>query len=124
MAEKTSEELFSEINGLTRSELEMLSAGLGEKLDVSVKKHTETEPYIYPDPDPGYEIILTECSPHNAEVIKLIRATTYCSLADAKAVLNDLPKTIRSYCSDDEAFAIKKKFEDAGAVVQLERVWS
>ncbi len=122
MSKKTFEELFSEINGLNRSELEMLAAGLGEKLGVSVKNHTANE--SYPDPDPGYGIILTECSPHNIEVIKLIRAYTYCSLANAKACLNDLPKMIRPYCPDDEAFAIKKKFEDAGAVVQLERVWS
>ncbi len=124
MAKKTTEELFSEINELNKDELEILAADLGKKLGVSVKKHTADELYIYPDPDPGYEIILTECSPHNVEVIKLIRECTYCTLMDAKACLNGLPKTIRSYCPDDEAFAIKKRFEDAGAVVQLERVWS
>ena len=122
MAKKTSEELFSEIIELDKYELELLVTDLEKKLGVSVKEHTANEPYIYPDPD--HEIILIECSPHNTEVIKLIREYTYCSLRDAKACLDVLPKTIRSYCSDDEAFIIKKRFEDAGAVVQLERVWS
>ena len=123
MAKKTTEELFSEINALNNYELEILVSDLEKKLGVSVKEHTENEPYIYSDP--GYEIILSESSPqNNREVIKLIREYTYCSLTDAKACLNDLPKIIRSYCPDDVAFTIKKRFEDAGAVVQLNRVWS
>lgn len=128
MAKKTSEELFAEIIELDKEELELLVTAIREKLGVSRKNHTanaSAEKYDpCPDPDPGYELILTECGPQNLQVIKLIRRFTYRPLKEAKACLDQLPVTIVSYCSDDKAFAMKKEFEEAGAVVQLERVWS
>ena len=126
MAKKTIEELFSEINELNKEELEILVTALREKLGIEGKIRTANAPVEkgYTDPDPGFEIILVECGRHNVEVIKLIRAYSYRSLADAKACLDHLPIKIINYCPDHEAFTIKKKFEKAGAVVQLERVWN
>ncbi|MBQ6517386.1 MAG: ribosomal protein L7/L12 [Anaerolineaceae bacterium] len=126
MAGKTSEELFAEIIELDKAELEMLAAAIREKLGISRKDRTAdvSADKDHPDPDPGYEVILIECGPHKLDVIKLIRVFSYRSLKDTKVCLDQLPVKIVNYCSDDNAFAIKKEFEKAGAVVQLERVWS
>lgn len=121
MAKKTSEELFTEINELNIEELEILAAALRKNLGIHPANAPADQDYAYPVP--GYEIILTECIPHNVQVIKLISRLTYRSLSDSKACLDHLPITIADYRRDDEAFAIRKMFEDAGAVVKLERVW-
>ena len=56
--------------------------------------------------------------------IKLIRIFSYRSLKDARDCAEHLPAIIDDHCPDKDAFVIKKEFEDAGAAVQLERVWS
>ena len=128
MAEKNTGELFSEIIGLNKEELEILAAAVREKLDVSSKDRTanvSAEKYDpFPDPDPGYKIILTECGQNKLQVIKLIRIFSYRSLKDARDCAEHLPAIIDDHCPDKDAFSIKKEFEDAGAAVQLERVWS
>ena len=124
MTKRTSEELFSEINELNNEDLERLAMALRKKLGIPEKACTENAPanqdHAYPVP--GYKIILTECILRSIQVIKLICVLTYRSLSDSKACLDHLPITIVSNSPEDEAFAIKKKFEDAGAVVQLERI--
>ena len=120
MAGKPSEELFDEINRLTKAELESLVTALQEKLGMSVRTSDTYDPYI---PVPGFEVYLIECDPHNLQAIKLIREVTYRSLKDSKECLKDLPIKISGYCLDDEAYKIKKKFEAIGAVVKLERIW-
>ena len=123
MAEKNSEELFSEINELNHEELEILAAALRKNLDVSVRNRGRDEPYGE-IPSPGYEIYLIECDTHNVQAIKLIHGFTYCSLAESKECLNHLPIKIARCSFDDEAYSIKKRFEDIGAAVRIDRVWS
>ena len=120
MDKKTSEELFSEINELNKEELEILAAALRKNLGIHTTNAPSDHDYAYPVP--GYKIILTECILRSIQVIKLICVLTYRSLSDSKACLDHLPITIVSNSPEDEALAIKKKFEDAGAVVQLERI--
>ncbi len=124
MAGKTADELFSEINGLTETELELLAAALQQKLGVSLENRGTEKSFGEVMQEPGYEIHLIECDPHNINAIKLIREFSYRSLAESKKCLSHLPMKIISYCSDSEAFTIKKRFEEVGAVVKLERVWS
>ena len=123
MAKKTPGELFSEINELNIEELEILAAALRKKLDVSIRNHGRDDTYGE-IPSPGFEIYLIECDTHNVQAIKLIRGFTYCSLSEAKECLNHLPIKITRCGYDDEADSIKKRFEDIGAAVRIERVWS
>ena len=123
MAKKTSEELFSEINELNKEELEILAAALRKNLGVSESNSGRDDPYGE-IPSPGYEIYLIECDPHNVQAIKLIRGFTYCSLSEAKECLNHLPIKITRCSYGDEADSIKRKFEDIGGAVRIDRVWS
>lgn len=123
MAKKTPDELFSEINDLTPEDLDILVTALELKLDVSVRNSGGNE--LYGEiPSPGFEIYLIECAPHNVQAIKLIREFTYCSLKEGKECLNHLPMKVTRCSFKDEAYSIKKRFEDIGAAVKIERVWS
>jgi large subunit ribosomal protein L7/L12 len=51
--------------------------------------------------------------------IKVVREVTSLGLKEAKDLVDGAPKTLKEGVSKDEAEAIKKKFADAGAVVEL-----
>jgi large subunit ribosomal protein L7/L12 len=52
-------------------------------------------------------------------VIKVVREVTGCGLAEGKTMVESAPKAIKENISKDDAEAIKKKLEDAGAKVSL-----
>jgi large subunit ribosomal protein L7/L12 len=52
-------------------------------------------------------------------VIKVVREITGCGLADGKTMVESAPKVLKEKLSKDEAEALKKKLEDAGAKVSL-----
>ena len=53
------------------------------------------------------------------KVIKVVREITGLGLAEAKAVVEGAPKTLKEAVSKDEAEELKKKLEEAGAKVEL-----
>jgi large subunit ribosomal protein L7/L12 len=52
-------------------------------------------------------------------VIKAVREVTSLGLKEAKDLVDGAPKTIKEGINKDEAEAIKKKFADAGATVEV-----
>jgi large subunit ribosomal protein L7/L12 len=52
-------------------------------------------------------------------VIKVVREVTSLGLKEAKDLVDGAPKVVKEELSKDEAEAIKKKFEDVGAQVEL-----
>jgi len=52
-------------------------------------------------------------------VIKAVREVTSLGLKEAKDLVDGAPKTIKDGINKDEAEAIKKKFADAGATVEV-----
>jgi large subunit ribosomal protein L7/L12 len=52
-------------------------------------------------------------------VIKVVREITGCGLAEGKTMVESAPKVIKENIAKDEAEALKKKLEDAGAKVSL-----
>ena len=52
-------------------------------------------------------------------IIKVVREVTALGLKEAKDLVESAPKTIKEAVSKDEAAAIKKKFEEAGAKVEV-----
>ena len=52
-------------------------------------------------------------------VIKEVRAITGLGLKEAKDLVEGAPKPVKEAVSKDEAAAIKKKFEDVGAKVEV-----
>ena len=62
---------------------------------------------------------LTEVGTNKINVIKVVREVTSLGLKEAKDLVESAPKPIKEGVSKDEAAAIKKKFEEAGAKVEI-----
>ena len=62
---------------------------------------------------------LTEVGGNKINVIKVVREVTSLGLKEAKDLVESAPKAIKEGVTKDEALAIKKKFEEAGAKVEI-----
>ena len=62
---------------------------------------------------------LTEVGGNKINVIKVVREVTSLGLKEAKDLVESAPKAIKEGIPKDEAAAIKKKFEDVGAKVEI-----
>ena len=66
-----------------------------------------------------FDVILMEAGANKINVIKEVRAVTNLGLKEAKDLVEGAPKAVKEGVNKDEAEAIKKKLEDAGAKVQV-----
>jgi large subunit ribosomal protein L7/L12 len=66
-----------------------------------------------------FNVILTEIGTNKINVIKVVREATSLGLKEAKDLVEGAPKPIKEGVTKDEAEAIKKKFEEAGAKVEI-----
>ena len=66
-----------------------------------------------------FEVVLKEAGAEKIKVIKVVREITGLGLADAKAVVDGCPKTLKEAISKEDADAIKAKLEEVGAKVEL-----
>ena len=62
---------------------------------------------------------LTDIGANKINVIKVVREVTSLGLKEAKDLVESAPKPIKEGVTKDEAEAIKKKFEEAGAKVEI-----
>jgi large subunit ribosomal protein L7/L12 len=66
-----------------------------------------------------FNVVLTEVGANKINVIKAVREVTSLGLKEAKDLVDGAPKTVKEGVNKDEAATIKKKFEDAGAKVEI-----
>ncbi|HTQ58187.1 MAG TPA: 50S ribosomal protein L7/L12 [Bryobacteraceae bacterium] len=66
-----------------------------------------------------FAVVLTAVGANKINVIKAVREVTSLGLKEAKDLVDGAPKPIKEGVSKDEAEAIKKKFTDAGATVEV-----
>ena len=66
-----------------------------------------------------FDVVLTGFGGNKIAVIKVVRELTSLGLKEAKDLVEAAPKTIKEGISKDEAGEIQKKFEDAGATVEV-----
>lgn len=66
-----------------------------------------------------FDAILAEVGAEKIKVIKAVREVTSLGLTEAKAFVESAPKAIKEGVPKDEAEAIKKKIEEAGAKVTI-----
>ena len=66
-----------------------------------------------------FTVVLTEVGANKINVIKAVREVTSLGLKEAKDLVDGAPKTVKEGINKDEAATIKKKFEDAGAKVEV-----
>jgi large subunit ribosomal protein L7/L12 len=127
MAEVTQAQVVDYIKGISVLELSQLVKTLESELGVSaaapmmmgggggggaaaaapVEEKTE------------FTVTLTEVGTNKINVIKVVREITALGLKEAKDLVEGAPKPIKEGIPKEEAAAIKKKFEDVGAKVEI-----
>jgi large subunit ribosomal protein L7/L12 len=66
-----------------------------------------------------FAVHLTSAGDKKINVIKVVREVTSLGLKEAKDLVDGAPKVVKEGVSKDEAAAIKKKFEEVGATVEV-----
>ncbi len=66
-----------------------------------------------------FDVVLTSFGGNKVAVIKAVRTITGLGLKEAKDAVEGAPSTIKEGASKDDAEAIKKQLEEAGATVEL-----
>jgi large subunit ribosomal protein L7/L12 len=126
MASKV-ESILEEIKGLTLLEAADLVKKMEEAFGVSA---AAAAPVVVagggaaPGAAPAEEktefsVVLTDVGANKINVIKAVREVTSLGLKEAKDLVDGAPKPIKDGVSKEEAATIKKKFEDAGAKVEV-----
>jgi large subunit ribosomal protein L7/L12 len=122
--------IAEQIQGLTLLEASQLVKLLEEKLGVSAAAAT-----VAAAPASGggggaaaaapveekteFAVILTAAGANKINVIKAVREVTSLGLKEAKDLVDGAPKPIKEGVNKEEAEAIRKKFTDAGATVEV-----
>jgi large subunit ribosomal protein L7/L12 len=130
MAEVTQQQVVDYIKGISVLELSQLVKTLEAELGVSA---AAAMPMAMPmgggaagggaaapaEEKTEFNVTLTEVGPNKINVIKVVREITALGLKEAKDLVESAPKPIKEGVPKDEAAAIKKKFEDVGAKVEI-----
>jgi large subunit ribosomal protein L7/L12 len=66
-----------------------------------------------------FAVHLTSAGDKKINVIKVVREVTSLGLKEAKDLVDGAPKLVKEGVSKDEAAAMKKKFEEVGATVEI-----
>jgi len=130
MAEVTQQQVVDYIKGISVLELSQLVKTLESELGVSAAAAMP----MMAMPGMGaagagaaapaeektdFTVTLTEVGTNKINVIKVVREITALGLKEAKDLVEGAPKPIKEGIPKDEANAIKKKFEDVGAKVEI-----
>ena len=125
---RTSTRLRNRFKGLTLLEASQLVKVLEEKLGVSAAAASvaaapaaggaaAAAPAV--EEKTEFTVVLTARGANKINVIKAVREVTSLGLKEAKDLVDGAPKPIKEGVNKDEAEAIKKKFTDAGATVEV-----
>jgi large subunit ribosomal protein L7/L12 len=127
MPEVTQQQVVEYIKGISVLELSQLVKTLESELGVSA---AAAMPMGMPsgggagaaapaEEKTEFTVTLTEIGANKINVIKVVREITALGLKEAKDLVESAPKPIKESIPKDEAEAIKKKFEDVGAKVEI-----
>jgi len=120
------EEFIQQIDGLTVLELNNLVKALEAHYGVSAAAAVAApagsgrEAAAAPvEEKTEFDVVLKAAGEKKINVIKVVREVTSLGLKEAKDLVESAPATVKEGISKDEAEAVKKKFEEAGATVEL-----
>jgi large subunit ribosomal protein L7/L12 len=119
--------IAEQIQGLTLLEASQLVKMLEEKLGVSAAAATvvasggggAAAAAPAAEEKTEFSVILQAAGSNKINVIKVVREVTSLGLKEAKDLVDGAPKPVKEGVSKDEAEAIRKKFSDAGATVEV-----
>jgi large subunit ribosomal protein L7/L12 len=118
--------IAEQIQGLTLLEASQLVKLLEEKLGVSAAAAAPVAaagaaaaaaPVV--EEKTEFTVVLTAAGPNKINVIKAVREVTSLGLKEAKDLVDGAPKAVKEGISKDEAEALKKKFTEVGAIVEV-----
>lgn len=66
-----------------------------------------------------FDVVLESAGAKKINVIKVVRAVTGLGLKEAKAVVDEAPKTVKEAVSKEDADKLKAELEEAGATVSV-----
>jgi len=66
-----------------------------------------------------FDVLLKNAGGQKLQIVKLVKDITGLGLKEAKAVVDAAPSPVKEGVTKDEAEAIKKQLEEAGAEVEL-----
>jgi len=119
------DKLVTELSKLTVIEAAELSKKLEEEWGVSaaapaaVAVAAGAAPEAAAEEKTDFDVVLKAVGDKKINVIKEVRAVTGLGLKEAKDLVEGAPKSVKEGVAKDEAEAIKKKLEEAGATVEL-----
>jgi large subunit ribosomal protein L7/L12 len=127
MADVTQDQVVEYIKNISVMELSKLVKTLEEELGVSA---AAAAPVMVAGAAPAaaaaaveekteFDVVLTDVGANKINVIKAVREVTSLGLKEAKDLVEAAPKAIKEAVTKDEAESIKKKFEEAGAKVEI-----
>ena len=128
MAEVNQQQVIDYIKGISVMELSKLVKALESELGVSA---AAAMPMAMPGAAAGggaaapaeekteFNVTLTDVGADKIKVIKVVREVTSLGLKEAKDLVESAPKSLKEGVNKDEAAAIKKKFEEVGAKVEI-----
>jgi large subunit ribosomal protein L7/L12 len=128
MAELTQDQVVDYVKNISVLELSQLVKRLEQELGVSA---AAAAPVMVAGGAGGgaaaapveektdFTVTLTEVGANKINVIKAVREVTSLGLKEAKDLVEGAPKPVKEGVNKDEAAAIKKKFEDVGAKVEI-----
>jgi len=125
-AKVSTEDLIEHIEGMSVLELANLVKELEEKFGVSAQ--AMVAPMMVAGAGGGaaeeeeqtdFDVVLTSFGEKKINVIKVVREVTSLGLKEAKDLVDNLPNPVKEGIDKDEADELAKKFEDAGAEVEV-----
>jgi len=118
-------ELIDQIDKLTVLELNDLVKQLEEKYGVSAAAPVAAAAAPAAaaagtaEPKTEFDVILEDAGAEKIKVIKAVREVTSLGLTEAKAFVESAPKPVKEGVTKDEADAVAKKLQEAGAKVTV-----
>ena len=121
------EDFIAQIDQLTVLELNNLVKALEEHYGVSAAAAAVAAPAAGggaaaaapAEEKTEFDVVLKAAGDKKINVIKAVREVTSLGLKEAKDLVESAPATIKEGVSKDEAESIKKKFEEAGATIEI-----
>jgi large subunit ribosomal protein L7/L12 len=119
------EDFISQIDQLTVLELNNLVKALEDHYGVSAAAAVAARgagggaaaPVV--EEKTEFDVVLKAAGEKKINVIKAVREVTSLGLKEAKDLVESAPATVKEGVSKDEAESIKKKFEEAGATIEI-----
>ncbi len=128
MADITKEQVIDFIANMSVLELSEMIKELEDKFGVSAAAPVAVAAGAVPgaaaeaaaeEEKTEFDVVLTAAGDKKIQVIKVVRAITGLGLKEAKALVDEAPKTVKDGVSKEEADGLVAQLEEAGATVEV-----